>query len=379
MHDNRTITTCATSSNIPLEAYIRSRQIELASTLEHKEAVYLDIKYWIILRDVVDGVKDAPIERELLSLLREGVAQGRLFCPISDSTFGELLKKADEKSREVTAGLIDELSLGITLIPFDNRAATELAHLLHSARTPNAVYPINHLVWSKLSYVMGFLHPHGAPFDPATNLAMQKALVEHMWTLSMQEMIRLIGDHAVPSLERFAALAQRLNELNTRHAMELRSFAQTYENEVHGILHAFNDVAIDIMSQMVSAENGDRPPINEDQRKDEGRQLHNLLFAAFKKDATKNALPTLNILASLHASIRWNKRQRLKPNDFLDFQHATAALGYCDAFFTERSLRALIIASHIALDQRYACHVVATPEHAVAYLRALEKGTVASL
>jgi hypothetical protein len=145
------MTTCATSSNIPLEAYIRSRQIELASTLEHKEAVYLDIKYWIILRDVVDGVRVAPIERELLSLLREGVAQGRLFCPISDSTFGELLKKADEKSRDVTAALIDELSLGITLIPFDNRAATELAHLLHSARTPNEVFPINHLVWSKLS------------------------------------------------------------------------------------------------------------------------------------------------------------------------------------------------------------------------------------
>jgi hypothetical protein len=130
------------------------------------------------------------------------------------------------------------------------------------------------LVWSKLSYVMGFLHPHGAPFDPATNLAMQKALVEHMWTLSMQEMIRLIGDRPVPSLERFATLAQRLNELNSQHTMELRSFAQTYENEVHGILNAFNDVAIDIVSQMVSAEYGDRAPLSVEPRKEEGSLHH---------------------------------------------------------------------------------------------------------
>lgn len=378
MHENQKMTPIATRSDIALDAYVRSRQLELANSLECKKAIYLDIKFWIILRDIVGGLRNDPVETELLSLLREGVAKGRLFCPISDSTFAELLKKADAKSRDLTADLIDELSLGITLIPYDLRAGTELAHFLHSARTPNEVYPLDQLVWSKLSYVMGSLHPQGTPFDPATELRMQKMFFDHMWTLSMREMIHRVGDHALPNPERFEALAQRLNELNAQHSAELRSFAQTYENEVHGILDVFMDVAIDIVCQMVRAEYGERPSLSPEQRKEEGRQLHNLLFAAFKREGTKDALPTLHILASLHAAIRWNSQQRLKANDFFDFQHATAALGYCDAFFTERPLRSLVTAGHIALDRRYECHVIASSEDAVAFLRGLsdlqEKG-----
>jgi hypothetical protein len=360
-----------TDSEIALDVYVRSRQLELASSLEHKKAIYLDIKFWIILRDVVTGVRNDPVDLELLSLLREGRGEEKIFCPISDSTFAELLKKADVKSREVTADLIDELSLGITLIPFHLRAGTELAHFLHSALTPNEVYPLNQLVWSKLSYVMGFLHPRGTPFDSATELKMQEMFFEHMWTLSMREMVDRIGDHALPDPERFDALAARLNELNTQHAGDLRNFMQTYENEVHGILDVFMEVAIDIVSQMVQLKYGEGHQLSPEQRKEEGKRLHNLFFAAFKTERAKDVLPTLHILASLHAAIRWNRQQRLKANDFLDFQHATAALGYCDAFFTERPLRALVTASHLALDRRYGCDVIASPEDAVAYLRGL--------
>jgi hypothetical protein len=354
-----------------LDKYVRSKQLELASTLAAKKAIYLDIKFWIILRDVVTGLRNAPAEITLLSTLREGVYKGRIFCPISESTFGELLKKADVKSRAVTADLIDELSLGITLIPHDVRAGTELAHFLHSAVTPSEVLPLDQLVWSKLSYVLGFLHPRGILFDPTTELTIQKMFFDHMWTLSMREMVDHIGDKALPNPERFEVLAERLNELNAEHAGELRSFAQVYENEVHGILDTFMEVAIDIVSQMVQAKHGGGHELSQEQRKEEGRQLHNLLFAAFKESRAKDALPSLHVPASLHAAIRWNRHQRLKANDFLDFEHATAALGYCDAFFTERALRTLVTASHIALDQRYGCDVVASPEEAVTYLRTI--------
>jgi hypothetical protein len=200
---------------------------------------------------------------------------------------------------------------------------------------------------------------------------MQKMFFDYMWTLSMREMIHRIGDHALPNSVRFDTLAQRLNELNAQHTAELRSFVQTYETEVHGILDVVMDVAIDIVGQMVYEEHGEVPTLIPEQRKEEGRQLHNLLFAALKMEATKRVLPSLHIPASLHAAVRWNKKQRLKANDFLDFRHAAAALGYCDAFFTERSLRSLVTASHIALDQMYGCRVVASSGDAVACLRQL--------
>lgn len=43
-----------------------------------KQAIYLDIKFWIILRDVVTGLGSAPAETTLLSTLREGVSKGEL-------------------------------------------------------------------------------------------------------------------------------------------------------------------------------------------------------------------------------------------------------------------------------------------------------------
>jgi hypothetical protein len=35
--------------DIPLQAYVRSRQLDLAASLEGKKAVCLDIKFWISL------------------------------------------------------------------------------------------------------------------------------------------------------------------------------------------------------------------------------------------------------------------------------------------------------------------------------------------
>lgn len=361
--------------HIPLQAYSRARQLELAATLEGKKAVYLDIKFWILLRDVTTGVAGSEPERELLHLLREAVSRNLIFCPISDSTFAELLKKVDTKSRQITADLIDELSLGVALISYDLRANTELAHFLHSALDPRNVLPLDDLVWTKLAYVVGFIYPQSTAFGPEQELTMQKLFFDHMWTISLREMIDHIGEEPLPDLERFEQLAKSLNELNTQHSGNLRTFDLTYETEVHGILDVFMEVVIDILEQMKQIELGGRQVLNPAQREAEGKQLHNLFFAAFKKVPTKQALRTLHIRATLHAAIRWNRQQRLKPNDFFDFQHAAAALGYCDAFFTERSLHSLVTARHIALDRLFSCRVGSNSEDAITYLREILSGS----
>ena len=55
--------------------------------------------------------------------------------------------------------------------------------------------------------------------------------------------------------------------------------------------------------------------------------------------------------------------------------NATAALAYCDAFFTEKSLRTIVTQKHIALDRLYGCHVVASVDDAIAYTSGLAKLT----
>ena len=55
MYENQSMSSNIANSDISLAAYVRSRQIELADGLKRK-AIYLDIKFWIILRDVVAGL-----------------------------------------------------------------------------------------------------------------------------------------------------------------------------------------------------------------------------------------------------------------------------------------------------------------------------------
>lgn len=354
-----------------IQSYVRTKQLELAAALTERKAVYLDVKFWIILRDVVMGERSDARDKELLRLLRELVHNGNIFCPISDTVFIELLKKTDLKCRQVVADLIDEMSLGVSLIPFEMRGNTEVAHLLHAARSPQSVYPLEQLMWTKLSYVLGFSQPQFSGPLAVHTFEIHKAFVDHMWTVPLREMMDRLGTTAAQVEMRFEKLAENLNVANQQHAAELNSFEQMYQTEVHGVLDVFEESMVGIVEQIVFAEHGIPPSGDPEQRREHGRQLHNLLFAALQRIETRRTLRSLHIVAMLFAYVRWNAGQKLKANDFHDFHHAAGALGYCDAFFTERSLRASITAAHMALDKQFQCNVSVSTDEAIGYLKSL--------
>src|SRR5690606_21754535 len=95
-----------------------------------------------------------------------------------------------------------------------------------------------------------------------------------------------------------------------------------------------------------------------------------MLSTALGHEKHKSTLPSLQINTCLHASVRWNKAQQFRANDFEDFRHACSALAYCDLFLTERRLMAMVTAQHLALDRQYDCKVAAAIPDALALLRA---------
>lgn len=163
--------------SVSLDDYVRLKTIELGQILENKIAIYLDQRYWIILRDVILGRRTDSPSHELLNLIYKLVNDGKVFCPISESVFIELLKQQDLYTRKETAEIIDKLSLGVTLAPEKIRVGTELAHLFYSFNTSNHLYPLKTLVWSKLSYVLGIVHPSNISFDFEQELVLQKAFL----------------------------------------------------------------------------------------------------------------------------------------------------------------------------------------------------------
>ena len=361
------------SPEVSLEQHRRRRLHALGRDLASRTAIYLDLKFWIGLRDAERFNEPGP-EQDLLSGLRHRVATGRIFCPITDSTFLELFKQTDPQSRTATAELIDELSLGVTLIPYDTRVSTEIAHYVHAARTPDGVDPLHELVWSKLSYIMGFVDPVSPAFDAQTNLALQKAFFDHMWdNVTLTEMCERLGDkfvHADPL--HFRQTTERLNDQIRLHAESIGSLKTAYQHELIGILDLYAGRLANIMEHILPSEAGPLPEEGTDKRVEVNRQCLALLIAAFDTDSGKMALRSLHINTTLHAAVRWNKGQFLKANDLFDFHHACAAIGYCDAFFTERPLKALVCRSDLALDKQFGCFVTSDIAECITYLESLD-------
>jgi hypothetical protein len=368
------------NGHISIDRHVKSRVVELGLSIESRIAIYLDVNFWILLRDVTLGFHRQDSEQELLRLLRRAVASGAVLCPASDAIFLELLKQSDPSSRVATARLIDELSLGVTLLNGQARMGTEVGHFIHSFDDDACLHPLHYLVWSKLSYVLGFMHPSSPQFHDETQLVVQKAFLDYFWDVPLATVVGMIDD--VPNADglRLDGIGQMLTEGNARHADELRSFEQALRAELRGVADLCADMAAAIISD-IDVNKGIAKLLPGTSRWTQCRTMciNLLTHALTEKPETRLQLRTLYIEAALHAALRWDKARPFKGNDFYDFNHAGAALGYCRGFFTEQPLHALITSKKLRLDQVYDCHVASDVSGAIAFLRTLDQGTSAPL
>jgi predicted DNA-binding ribbon-helix-helix protein len=361
------------NGHISIDRYVNIRTVELGRSLDARTPIYLDIKFWILLRNVALGRDCSETGSDLMRLLRDGVANRKLLCPASESVFLELLKQTDASTRMATARLIDELSLGVTLLHNQARSETEVAHFIHSVEEDGgSLHPLRHLVWSKLSYVLGVVHPSSTPFDPDTERALQKAFFDHMWTIPLATVVDMIKE--VPDRENLtlADIAAMLNDGAARHAKDVVSFERVLSDELRGVADLCADTAVEVASD-IGEKKGGAPILRGTPQWTQCRLLcaSALFHALVSQPEARLQLRTLYIEACLHAAVRWNKTQRFTGNDLYDFNHASAGLGYCAAFFTDDPLRHLVASNNIALDRLFGCHVVSGVPGAIAFLRTL--------
>lgn len=341
-----------------IERHSRARQIDLGRSLADRKKIYLDTRFWIIARDAFLGVRDDKPAAELLAHLRCGVKNGQLVCPISHSLFFELFKQPYKPERRIgTAELIDELSLGISIVPPQVVVGTEIHRFMLEVKGGTELHPMQELIWTKVAYVLGDQYLSMPDLSQAKELDIQKQIFDHFWDKSLAEMIEVIGDSSFPK-DRFQELSQNTNAQNAAHKDELRSFAQTYDIELRGAVEVAGDMAADIMLELAEKEAGRELLATEDERAYSVNMCRNLLYHALKKPETKSALRSIHIGASIHAGMRWDKTRQFKPNDYYDFEHATVALGYCDAFFTDKPLYDLVTRPQLDLETVNGCRVV---------------------
>lgn len=354
-----------------MDRHVRSRQIELARGIQHRKKIYLDTCFWISARNAVLDATATAEERKLLHLLRRGVRAGKWICPVSESTFVEVMKQTDPTTRNATAALIDELSLGVSLTSGRTRIATEIAHFFHAATGENDLYAMKELVWTKLSYALGYLHLTIAGLDADTELRMQAEVFDEIWKSPLTAIAEKVGSDDRRGNRDMRESAATIDADIKRHQPSLVSFEQTYRDEIAGAADICHPILVDVIAQKAERAGHMPPSVDTPASKENARICRNLLVGAFEKPETRKSLRSMHIHASLHAGLRWNKGTKFVANHFFDFEHATAALAYCDAFFTEGFLANLVNARHINLGALNGCRTTNRIDRAIEILQEL--------
>jgi hypothetical protein len=356
-----------------IDRHMRRRQIELARSIASRKKVYLDLRFWIIARNVVDGTDTSASSQKLLHLLRRGVGNGTLICPTSESTVLEVMKQANTPTRRhATASLIDELSLGVSLTSGPRRVATEFAYFFHQYGTSYALEPQDHLVWTKLAYALGERWPSVAALDADKLRDLQVGFFDKMWETNLSQMLVAIGDAEHPDVD-LSRAAKVVAAGIKDHADTLVSYVQTYRDEVVGAIDGYGECTGEIMASL--AERAGVVPIQpgSEQWDVTVKTSKALLINAIEKPEIRSILRTIHALASLHAGLRWDRQTKFVANHFYDFEHAAGAVAYCDAFFTEGFLSQIANAGHVQLTKLNCCRVTNRVDEAVEILKSFSQ------
>lgn len=348
------------------------RRIELGRSLLSRRKIYLDARYWIILRDTDLGLEYDVSARKLLHYLRRGVRLGYFVCPISADMFMELTKQRNTPTRRhATAALIDELSLGVAALNPQTLLAAEIHRFLMSIHKPgNRLHPMQEFIWTKVAYVLGDMYPTIANVAADVEEEIQRRAFDHLWNVPLTDIMVLL-DHGQELSHDYRKLTEDTNAKNLEHRDELRSYKGTYDNELRGVIQPAGEIAADIIAEMESREEGYGPPPSAEERAVSINMCCNLLYEAMKRDDNRSALRTLHVTASIHAIIRWDKHRKVKVNDWHDFGHATLALTYCDVLLTEGSLHHLVSRPPLDLGKVNGCRIASGKADALAVVKTL--------
>jgi hypothetical protein len=224
------------------------------------------------------------------------------------------------------------------------------------------------LIWTKVGYVLGNLYPSIEQLRAKEELQLQIAFFDYLWDQPLTRMVEVMEDGPVPR-DGFESLSEDTNRQCATYSHELKSFEGAYDIELRGAIEIAGEVAADIIAELAQREAGRVLSPTAEERAKTVNMSRNLLYFAMKKPEHRAALRTLHIGASLHASMRWDKQRKFKPNDYYDFQHATAALTYCDLFLTEGPLQVMVTRPQVNLEAVNGCKVISNVADAAEFLR----------
>ena len=349
----------ARSPDVSFDAYRQARYITLNRFVSGRRTVYLDMTFWISLRNPAEARKPAE-SADLLDILRSGVKSGQLLCPVSYAVFVELMKqKQVGDGRKSLARLMDELSMGIGLRnPFDIARIEYLRFF--SKYVPRLADYVDD-VWAPIGHLVHEVYPYQDEWPHEFMEQGRKVVCDVDFARKMEHLVKT----DLPELPRTAA--ETINNARKVHLRGNKTFVQLFADELGGALEEVHSHLDDILERMTYAGFKSREiEVIERQR---GVAANDLRQAAIGSDS--DAVPSQRIYAALHAEMRLDDKRSFKPNDLDDFQHASVAVAYCDLFLCDGPLAHLLTNSRVQKVIPKRCRVISEFESAISCIRML--------
>ena len=337
--------------------YVHAARVALGTEISPLCKIYLDTNFWLRLRDVRLGRNTDSEWVSMLTRLEGLVATNQAVCPLSAETFREVFLQNDLNTLTTTLRLIDQLSRGVCLLDPDERMHAEAYHFVRKSLKIHLsdLSPLNHTVWTRAAYVLGMIVPTHPGMDETLELELQKAFFDEMWTRSFEDMINVLGERATQWAPRMPDMSAQMTADKLSHVDDYSSFQQLFLIELRGGLDSYHSCFDSIIRQMTALAFGVIPPDQTLTNEACGEKIANIIYNCFERGVVKRDLPTLHVLARLHAGLRWNRTRKYKDNDVADTWHASAAIAFCDFFFTERSLCHLVSDKTIGIASNFPC------------------------
>lgn len=334
---------------VTIADHVRRRRGERAVRAGAKKLIYLDTNAWKCMADYRQ--KKASLTPAMVSFgeaLEHAARTDAFVFPIGLPTFFELDSMTHPATRNTVTDLVDELSRGFCIAPFQDRVGHELQQLRRNALNTSdeladfLCSPIELLGVPAIS-LPGFVAEYVD--DESFNKAFFDSVSELPFSIQLQAASSAPGakwDNSRGIADLNAGKYEHKGEvvnLNTGIFLELKGCIATW----------FDQEGIELSPQ------------------DIGLYALNAQYHWHQKP-TSRALPTLRILSSLYGLMRFDSHRRYRDGDPNDFMVAASALPVAHALFTDRKLSNLLSDPRIGLSTFSDCTVVSGFEEMAKYL-----------
>ena len=355
-------------NNIDIDTYYKMIGLDSSDEMLSKHRVYLDMNFWIWMREAAAGNPRSDVIFKLWGKLSDLADRGKVVCPISYTVFKELLKQSPER-RAKSSEIVDRLAGRYCIVNPQARLKFEVSHFVWKTLIGvDAIKDVDRYVWMPISHLIGMPYPVDTNLDVDLRLKMQKSWIKFTSYLKFSDFCALTinMDAGMSNRSNFVSYQNTMSDI-TRESLESREVLYKIEvGEMTDLIEAdLHDFAMDLYGR------GYRSCLGlEDSGGDLARSIACIVTAGLKTKKITTQLPQYHIGGALHTNIRWMRRPHDK-NDLEDQHHAIAALPYCDAFFTEHGLRESLTCGPFRLHEQYDCFVCSDPAIALEYVEGL--------